>query len=164
MTISSTDCIVKTTTLRAPLERVWRAISNAQEFGTWFGVELDGGFVPGACLRGRIVPTQVDPDVARMQEPHAGTPFEILVERVEPMRLLAFRWHPYAVQPADYAREPMTLVVFELEAVPEGTALKITESGFDAIPLARRAQAFASNEQGWLAQLTLIEKFLSQRP
>ena len=164
MTVPSTDCIIRTTTLRAPQERVWRAISHAQEFGTWFGVELDGAFVPGARISARIVPTKVDPDVARMQEPHVGTPFDIFVERVEPMRLLAFRWHPYAVEPADYSREPTTLVVFELEAVSDGTVLTITESGFDAIPLARRAEAFASNEHGWTTQLTLIEQFLAQRP
>lgn len=164
MTVSSTDCIVKTATLHAPLARVWRAISSAQEFGTWFGVALDGPFVPGTRIAARIVPTKVDPDVARQQEPHVGTPFEIYVEQVEPMRLLSFRWHPYAVDPADCSREPTTLVVFELAPSPQGTVLTITESGFDAIPLARRAEAFASNEHGWTMQLTLIEKFLVQRP
>ena len=98
-----------------------------------------------------------------MQEPYAGTAFEVAIERVEPLRLLAFRWHPYAVEAgADYSSEPTTLAVFELEAATDGTVLTITESGFDAIPLARRAEAFSSNEQGWAIQLTLIDKFLSQ--
>ena len=110
------------------------------------------------------MPTKVDPEVARQQEPHAGTAFEVFVERVEPMDLLAFRWHPYTVGPAEDSAEPTTLVVFELEAAPEGTVLTITESGFDAIPLARRAEAFASNEQGWEAQLTLIDKYLATVP
>lgn len=160
--ISETDRIRKTALLRAPLERVWHAISDARQFGGWFGAEFDGPFVPGARLSGRIVPTQVDADVAKMQEPHAGTKFDIVVERVEPMRLLSFRWHPYAVEAKDYTAEPTTLVEFELTAVPEGTQLTITESGFDGIPLERRAQAFASNEEGWVHQLDLVAKYLAR--
>lgn len=156
-----TDRITKTVRLRAPLERVWHAISDAEQFGTWFGAAFAGPFVPGVRLQGRIVPTQVDPEVARMQEPHAGTPFEVLVERVEPMRRLSFRWHPYAADAKDYSSEPTTLVEFELIPVPDGTQLTITESGFDGIPLERRAKAFASNEQGWSHQIALISKYLT---
>ena len=161
MTIDA-DRIRKTALLHAPLERVWHAISDAQQFGTWFGAELDGPFVAGTRLSGRIVPTQVDADVATMQEPYAGTKFVVFVERVEPMRLLSFRWHPYAVDAKDYATEPTTLVEFELAATPEGTRLTVTESGFDGIPLERRAQAFASNEQGWVHQLALVAKYLTR--
>lgn len=158
-----TDRIVKQVLLRAPLARVWQAISDAQRFGTWFGAEFDGGFVAGARLTGRIVPTQVDPDVAAMQAPYAGTPFEISIERIEPMRLLSLRWHPGAVDPGvDYSQEPTTLVAFELEETDEGTRLTITESGFDAIPLARRAEVFEGNRQGWEAQAGLIGKYLAQ--
>jgi uncharacterized protein YndB with AHSA1/START domain len=157
-----TNRIIKTTVLRARLERVWHAISDAKQFGAWFGAEFDAPFVAGVRLRGRIVPTQVDPDVAKMQEPHAGTTFVVFVERLEPMRLLSFRWHPYAVDAKDYTTEPTTLVEFELTAVPDGTQLTITESGFDDVPLERRAQAFASNEQGWEHQVTLIAKYLAR--
>lgn len=157
-----TDRIEKTIVLRAARDRVWRAISDAKEFGTWFGVEFDGAFAPGARIIGKIHPTRVDPEVAKMQEPYAGMAFEIAVERIEPMRLFSFRWHPSAVDPgADYSKEPTTLVVFELKEVPGGTMLTITESGFDRIPLARRAAAFESNEQGWQAQARLIEKYLA---
>jgi uncharacterized protein YndB with AHSA1/START domain len=159
---TGTDRIEKQVLLRAPRDRVWRAISDAQEFGSWFGVDFDGPFVAGTRLTGRIVPTKVDAEVAKAQEPHRGTAFDCWIDRVEPMRLLSFRWHPYAVEPgADYASEPTTLVAFELEEVAGGTRLTITESGFDQIPLARRAQAFAANESGWTAQLTLIEKYLA---
>jgi uncharacterized protein YndB with AHSA1/START domain len=162
---SSTDRIEKQVLLNAPLERVWRAISDAREFGSWFGVRLDGPFEAGTRLGGRIVPTSVDPEVAEMQKPYEGLPFEISVERIEPMGLLSFRWHPGAVDPeVDYSKEPTTLVVFELEGASGGTWLSITESGFDDIPLARRAQAFAGNEQGWEAQLALIAKYLDSRP
>jgi uncharacterized protein YndB with AHSA1/START domain len=158
---SSTDRIVKTTVLNAPHDRVWRAISDAKEFGTWFGVDIAGSFSPGARLACKIVPTKVDPKVAKSQEPYAGAPFEIVVDKVEPMRLVSFRWHPYGVEATDLSNEPMTLVELALEEVSGGTRLTITESGFDKIPLERRAKAFAANEGGWTAQLELVAKYLA---
>lgn len=160
---TDTDRIEKQILLRAPRERVWRAISNAKEFGTWFGVEFDGQFAPETSISGRIVPTKVDPEVAKSQEPYTGMACDVTVDRMEPMSLFSFRWHPYAVDSdVDYSNEPTTLVVFALEDDPDGTLLTITESGFDRVPLARRAEAFASNEQGWAIQATLIEKYLAQ--
>lgn len=159
----STDRIEKRIVLRAPRERVWNAISNAKQFGTWFGIEFDGEFVAGSPIRGRIVPTQVDAEIAKMQEPYSGTAFYVFVERIEPMRVFAFRWHPYAVDlNKDYTKEPMTLVTFELEEVSGGISLTISESGFDQIPLERRAEAFTSNDQGWTEQAKLIQKYLEQ--
>ncbi len=158
-----TDRIEKKILLRAPRERVWGAISDARQFGTWFGVEFDGEFVAGARLTGKITPSKVDPEVAKSQQPYSGKAFEIEVDRIEPMRLLSFRWHPFAVEPGlDYSKEPATLVAFELEPAAGGTMLTITESGFDRIPLARRAKAFAANDQGWLAQTKLLEKYLAR--
>ncbi len=156
-----TDRIEKRILLRVPLARVWNAISDAKQFGSWFGIEFDSAFVSGARLTGRIRPTTVDPEVAKLQEPHAGRAAAFVIERVEPMRLFSFRWHPFAVDPAvDYSREPMTLVVFELQEQAGGTLLTITESGFDQIPLARRAAAFKANDGGWSHQTKLIEKYL----
>ena len=159
---ATTDRIEKQALLHAPLERVWRAISDSEEFGSWFGMRLDGPFVAGARVGGEIVPTTVDADVAAAQKPYEGQHFDIMVERVEPMRLLAFRWHPGVPDPnADLATEPTTLVVFQLEDRPDGTLLTITESGFDSIPLARRAEALEGNAEGWEAQLMLIGKYLA---
>jgi len=161
-TSQQTDRIEKKILLRAPCQRVWHAISDAQQFGSWFGMRFDGAFAAGARLTGTIAPTTVDDEIAKAQQPHTGMAFEFVVDRIEPPRLFSFRWHPYAVDPGtDYSQEPMTLVVFALEEVPGGTLLTITESGFDQIPLARRAEAFKSNEQGWAAQTMLIEKFLA---
>src|ERR1700691_5180473 len=95
----NTDRIEKRILLRAPHERVWRAISDAKQFGSWFGVAFDGTFVEGARLTGKITPTTVDPEVAKLQEPYAGTPFEFTVDRIEPMRRISFRWHPFAIDP-----------------------------------------------------------------
>ncbi|MCB1058354.1 MAG: SRPBCC family protein [Acidobacteria bacterium] len=162
---SSTDRIQKQVVLHAPLERVWRAITDAREFGGWFGMRLDGPFVAGERVTGEIVPTTADPEVAEHQKPYAGVRFDLFIEDIEPMRRFSYRWHPGAVDPdIDTSKEPTTLVVFELEEVPEGTKLTITESGFDAIPLARRAAVFEQNEMGWEGQLRLIRKYLAQHP
>jgi uncharacterized protein YndB with AHSA1/START domain len=161
----STDRIDKQILLRAPRERVWRAVSDAQAFGTWFGVAFDGPFVEGARLTGRIVPTKMDEKIAKMQEPYTGKAYHWTVERIEPMQRISFRWHPYAIEEGvDYSKEPMTLIEFVLEDAPGGILLKISESGFDQLPLARRAKAFKANEGGWEMQTRLIEKYLAQTP
>lgn len=159
--MSTTDKIEKKLVLRAPQERVWKAISDSKQFGTWFGVEFDGPFVAGRRITGRMTPTKVDAEVAKMQEPHAGMKFDYTVDRIEPMRLFSFRWHPFAIDPkVDYSHEPTTLVTFELAEVPGGTQLTITETGFDRIPLERRAKAFAANEGGWAKQIELVAKYV----
>src|SRR5215471_20468171 len=100
---ADTDRIQKQVILKAPVERVWRAVSDSSRFGEWFGVRFEGPFVAGATIKGKIVPTKVDPEVAKAQEPHVGLPFDCMVDRIEPMALFSFRWHPYAIDPAvDY--------------------------------------------------------------
>jgi uncharacterized protein YndB with AHSA1/START domain len=159
---ANTDRIEQQVLLKAPRERVWRALSEAEQFGAWFGVRFDGPFVAGERLSGHIVPTQVDEEVAAMQAPYEGTPFEWIVERIEPMQRIAFRWHPFAIdKEIDYANEPMTLIVFELHDAPEGILLTVTESGFDKLPPERRAKAFGANEGGWVHQMKLIAKYIA---
>lgn len=157
----NTDRIEKQVLLHAPLQRVWRAISDSAEFGTWFGVKFDQPFAPGAHMRGVVVPTTVNAEVAKAQKPYEGTPFEISIEEMKPERRFSFRWHPFAVElGVDYSAEPTTLVDFMLEETPEGVLLTVTESGFDQIPLARRAKAFSANEGGWSMQVQLIDQYL----
>ena len=156
------DRIEKEVVLRAPLDRVWRAISDADEFGRWFGARFDGPFVAGASVTGVITPTTVDEDVARAQEPHAGKSDTWQIVAVEPQRRLAFRWHPYGVEDdVDYSQEPTTLVEFTLTETNDGVLLRIVESGFDAIPAERRAAAFEANSEGWAAQTELVRKYLA---
>jgi uncharacterized protein YndB with AHSA1/START domain len=158
----STDRIEKRILLHAPLERVWQAVSDSAQFGRWFGVTLSGPFAAGAHLTGQISPTTVDPEVAKLQKPHAGKSVELWVERIEPMQSISFRWHPYAVTPGvDYSKEPTTLIVFRLRALGKDTQLTISESGFEQIPIERRADAFRANDGGWSHQLKLIEKYLA---
>jgi uncharacterized protein YndB with AHSA1/START domain len=142
----ATDRIEKHAQLRAPRARVWRALTNAQEFGQWFGVALQGEFAVGQWVRGNMT-------VAGYEH----LTMEVLVEQMEAEHLFSFRWHPYAVDPeVDYSTEATTLVEFHLEDAPEGTSLTIVESGFDRIPKQRRAEAFRMNEGGWAAQIENI--------
>jgi uncharacterized protein YndB with AHSA1/START domain len=151
MSVTSTDRIEKHVVLRAPRTRVWQALADARAFGQWFGVELAGPIAPGARLTGRIT-----------HEGYEHLPFEITIERMEPERVLAWRWHPNSIEPGvDYSAEPTTLVVFELADTSDGTRLTVVESGFDGIPLSRRAAAYRGNEEGWAGQMAAIERFLS---
>ena len=159
----STDRIEKKILLRAPRKRVWHALPDSAEFGRWFGIKFDGQFAPGALRRGVIVTTTVNAEVAKAQKPYEGLAVEITIEQMEPERLFSFRWHPNAVERGvDYSAEPTTLVVFTLEDVANGVMLTVTESGFDQIPLARRARAFAANEGGWGVMVKVIEEYLGQ--
>jgi uncharacterized protein YndB with AHSA1/START domain len=150
-TTTSKDRIEKQVILDAPRSRVWRALTDVSQFNSWFGVSLATPFEPGAEVTGKIEIKSYEHVTMR-----------IWIEKMEPERYFAFRWHPYAVEPGvDYTAEPTTLVSFTLEEVPEGTKLTIIESGFDAIPASRRAQAFSMNEQGWTGQAENIRKFLA---
>lgn len=154
--------ITKRVHLKAPLERVWQAITDSRQFGHWFGVEVDGPFEAGKDVHGRIVPTRVDEAVAKMQEPYAGMSVVFLVQSIEAMTYFSFRWHPGAIEPGQpYEKEPTTLVEFRLSAHGDGTELIIEESGFENIPLERRTEAFTSNEEGWTHQIRLIEAYLA---
>jgi uncharacterized protein YndB with AHSA1/START domain len=147
----STDRIEKKIVLRATLARVWQAIADAEKFGAWFGVKLAGEFAPGATVTGTIT-----------TKGYEHVPFALTVERVEPQRLLSYRWHPYAIDPAvDYTSEPTTLVELRLEEVAGGTQLTVVESGFDAIPAARRADALRMNDHGWAEQMKNLERYVA---
>ena len=164
MSTAVSDRIEKHVLLRAPLSRVWQALTDASEFGKWFGVRLEGQFKAGTPISGKITPTTVDAEIARMQKPYEGAKFEIVIDRIEPKKLFSFRWHPFGLDPkVDYSKEPMTLVEFKLADAPGGVMLTVTESGFDKIPLERRAQAFSGNEEGWALVVKLIEKYVARQ-
>lgn len=152
MTMTDTDRIEKKVQLKAPQSRVWRAIANAQEFGEWFKVKLEGQFAEGRTIRGGIL----HPGYEHMT-------MDMMIEKIEPERYFSYRWHPYPIDPkVDYSQEPTTLVEFRLEEANGGTALTIVESGFDRIPLARRSEAYRMNDQGWTGQVKAIEKYVSK--
>ena len=146
----TTDRIEKRFDVAAQRSRVWRAISDAAEFGTWFGMKLDGPFRAGATVLGRITIPGYE---------HVS--LEIQVERIEPETYFSYRWHPYAVDPkVDYSTEPTTLVEFRLEETAGGTVVMITESGFDRLPSSRRAEAFRMNDAGWTGQAKKLASYV----
>jgi uncharacterized protein YndB with AHSA1/START domain len=148
------DRIEKIIELRAPVSRVWRALTDYREFGTWFRVRLEGPFVPGETARGQIA----YPGYEHLR-------WEAVVQKMEPERLFSFTWHPYAVDPnEDYSKEPPTLVEFTLEETATGTRLRIVESGFDRIPAKRRNEAFRMNDHGWSIQSENIARHVEQTP
>jgi uncharacterized protein YndB with AHSA1/START domain len=155
--------IEKSVLLRAPLDKVWRAVTDAEEFGRWFGVRFDGPFVVGQPVTATITPTSVDPEVAKRQEPHAGTTSAWHVVAMEPRRRFAYRWHPFPGGPGlgdGHDAEPTTLVEFTLSETQGGVLLTITESGFENIPEARRSSSFEANSEGWAAQTDLVRRYL----
>lgn len=148
------DRIEKQIELKAQISRVWRALTDYKEFGEWFRVKLDGPFVPGQVSRGHIT----YPGYEHLK-------WEAVVQKMEPERLFSFTWHPYAVDPKiDYSKETPTLVEFRLEAIPGGTLLVVTESGFDKVPSNRRLEAFRRNDGGWAEQVKNIENYVAQKP
>ena len=148
------DRIEKEIELKAPVSRVWRALTDYREFGEWFRVKLEGPFVAGQVAEGFI--TWPGYEHLRM---------EVVVQKIEPEQYFSYTWHPYALDPKiDYSKETPTLVEFTLEKTAKGTLLKVTESGFDKIPSERRLEAFRMNENGWAQQLKNVESYVAERP
>jgi uncharacterized protein YndB with AHSA1/START domain len=146
-----TDRIVKRALFKAPISKVWAAIGDARQFGAWFRMAIDGDFVAGTQVRGRVTYPGYEHLTA-----------ELFIERVDPPHLLSYRWHPYAVDPGvDYSQEPTTLVEFRLTEVGGGTEVVITESGFERIPEHRRAEAFRMNDGGWAEQIQNLERHVT---
>lgn len=146
----STDRVERSVTIHAPASRVWAALADSGEFGAWFGARLAGPFVPGATVRGVITTPGYE-----------GHPMALFVERVEPERLLSFRWHAYPVESGDYTDVPTTLVELRVEARGATTEVTVVESGFDALPPGRREEASRSNAGGWEIQLGNIARHVA---
>ena len=152
------DRIEKRIELKAPISRVWRALTDHREFGEWFRVRLDGPFVPGQVSRGQMT-----------YPGYEHVKWEAVIEKMDHERLFSFRWpHPRSLEkadaPQDYSGEPTTLVEFRLEKTASGTLLVLTESGFDQLPVDRRLKVFRENEGGWTEQLKNIENYVAQKP
>jgi uncharacterized protein YndB with AHSA1/START domain len=144
--------IEKRIELKAPVSRVWRALTDYREFGDWFRVKLERPFVAGQESRGNITYPGYEHVV-----------WTAVVQKMEPERLFSFTWHPYAVDPSvNYSKETPTLVEFRLEKAGSGTLLVLTESGFDNVPTERRSEAFRRNEGGWTEQMKNIEAHVTQ--
>ena len=154
MDTTSNDRIEKQIELNAPVARVWRALTDHEEFGAWFKVDLEAPFAPGQTTRGKITYPGYEHLV-----------MEVVVQRMEPERLFSFHWYPTGDDPdTDLSKETPTLVEFKLERLGDGTLLKLSESGFDALPAARRDELFRRNEGGWAGQMKNIECYVTNNP
>ncbi|MDB5802320.1 MAG: hypothetical protein JWL63_3259 [Rhodocyclales bacterium] len=150
-TPASTDRIERSVVIQAPRDRVWKALSNAETFGTWFGANLKGQqFVPGQRTQGPLT-------IANLEH----VKFDVIVERVEPKNMMSYRWHPAALDPSmDYEQEPRTLVTFTLADLPGNqTRLTVVETGFDNVPPNRRLEAFRMNSNGWGWQADNVKRY-----
>jgi uncharacterized protein YndB with AHSA1/START domain len=150
--------IEKQIELKAPVARVWRALTDHREFGQWFRVALEGPVLVGQVTRGRILYPGYEHIV-----------WEGLIEKMEPERLFSFTWpqiqcHDKERYSADYSRAPRTLVEFRLEPSATGTMLTVIESGFESVPAAWRADALRGNDGGWTQQMKNIENYVTEKP
>lgn len=149
--MKNTDRIEKQILLRASKSRVWRALTDADEFGAWFRVKLEGRFAVGQRIRGKIT-----------YPGYEHLTMDVTVERMDEEKLFSFRWHPDALDPkVDYSKEPTTLIEFRLEEAEGGTRLTVSESGFDQLPPERRETAFRDNEKGWSIQMENIKRHVA---
>jgi uncharacterized protein YndB with AHSA1/START domain len=138
--------------IQAPRAKVWKALTDVNEFTKWLGVSADGPFVPGARVKMSVT-----------SDDYAGMVFYVTIEKMEPMELFSWRWHPGSAEPnIDYSKEPMTLVEFRLQDEAAGTRVTVVESGFEAISLARRAKVFEENVSGWEYQMAALEKYVRE--
>jgi uncharacterized protein YndB with AHSA1/START domain len=152
----ATDRIEKRIELKAPISRVWRALTDYKEFGEWFRVKLEGPFAVGQVSRGQIT-----------YPGYEHVKWQAHVEKMEPEWLFSFTW-PHAKSLAkadyspDYSKEPTTLVEFRLEKTTNGTLLVVTESGFDKLPSDRWEKAYRGNEGGWTEQMKNIDDYVAK--
>jgi uncharacterized protein YndB with AHSA1/START domain len=149
---TSTDRIERKIVLKVSRARVWRALTSIEEFNSWFAVKLQGThFTAGRTFSGPVT--------------HPGYEhiiMEVTIEKIEPERLMSWRWHPNAIDPKmDYSGEPTSLVEFQLQDAVGGTLLTVVESGIDKIPVERRLQVFRMNSEGWKIQMQNIEKYVA---
>ncbi|MEM7385723.1 MAG: SRPBCC family protein [Verrucomicrobiota bacterium] len=137
------DSIEKTLELKAPVARVWRALTDHEEFGQWFRVRIDRPFVVGELSTGQITHPGCDHMI-----------WKVRVNAMEHERLFSYSWCPLAEgSDYDFESEPKTLVEFTLEPADGGTRLVIRESGFRALPNgAPRIDALRRNTEGWTGQ------------
>ena len=144
--------IDRTIKIDAPVERVWRALTNAEDLSSWFQVRIEGTIAPGSD----VWMTSVHPD-------HAGQRFPVKIAEMAPPHRLVWQWHPGAVDPnVDYSREPRTTVTFALAPTDGGTLLTVSETGFNEISLARRAKAYQDNSQGWAEVLVWLQRYAQE--
>lgn len=135
----------------APIDQVWHAVANNAGISGWFGTRFDDPFVAGQTAHGTVV-----------YPGYEGLKLEIDIEQIREPELFSFRWHSHAADPEqDYSAEPKNLVEFRLRPADGGTRVTVRESGFDAMPADRAADAYAAHTEGWPMQLGKLAEHLT---
>lgn len=152
--MSPLNQIQRSTFIRAPRSRVWRALTDIGEFCRWFSAETEEpAFRPGAHIKIR----------STYPGPYYKMEFSVDVEEMVPEQTFSWRWHPGTRDPGeDLSGEPPTLVTFTLEDADGGTRITVTEMGFDRLFESRRARVLEQNESGWKHQMASIERYISE--
>jgi uncharacterized protein YndB with AHSA1/START domain len=136
--------IEKDVLIDAPVDVVWRVITEPEQIVRWFSDEADIDLRPGGD--GRLVF-------------RSGESYQLQVEAVEPPHRFAFRW----VQPQGSVARPenSTLVEFTLEPEGSGTRLRVVESGFDKVDWSdeRKARYIERHTDGWTRLLERLRDF-----
>ncbi len=133
------DRVEKVVDLAAPVARVWRALTDHNEFGEWFRVRLDNPFKVGATTTGVMT-----------SPGHEHMNWVSVTEQMDHERLFAFSWPPSAIDPdTEYEKGAKVRVEFRLEPSESGTRLTITETGFQQFPETKRLEVLRSNVEGW---------------
>ncbi|MFI6284631.1 SRPBCC domain-containing protein [Streptomyces sp. NPDC051018] len=137
------NTIEREVVLRHPVERVWTALTTAEGLSQWFGSVAEIDLRPGGRAFFRWEEFD-DESVAT-------------IEAVDPPRRFAFWWGIGSLPEGGAAR---TLVEFTLEPVPEGTRLRLVESGFARVAEEVALAAHRSNSQGWDTELAELGTYL----
>jgi uncharacterized protein YndB with AHSA1/START domain len=159
----SEDRIEKHVVIRAPRDRVWKALTDSKEFGRWFGVRFEGPFAPGRSVRGVITPSELATPEETAGHPYLGKPMVFQIERLDPPHRFSYRWQPIEGRKSIEAEDgPSTLVEFTLEETKDGTQLTVVETGFSAIPATHRKAAYESHDGGWTVQVDRVRVHIEQ--
>jgi uncharacterized protein YndB with AHSA1/START domain len=134
------DEVRKELTTAARRERVWQALTDADQIVRWFSdkaVKVD--LRPGGSIR---------------FEWEGGEYDDATIDTVEEPTRFAFEWHG-----AGFA-EPSTLVEFTLEEVEGGTRVVVVERGFSKVGAEKRETAWKDNDGGWTKELGELKEYL----
>jgi uncharacterized protein YndB with AHSA1/START domain len=149
MNIDELSRIDRQIEIAAPIDRVWRALTNPAELSAWFQVTIEGEIAAGKEVQ------MTTTHLAKNQQS-----FRVLFVELDAPRKFVWQWHPGMKDPqVDYSKEPRTTVTFTLEQHGRGTRVSVAETGFDAISLDRRAKVHQDNSGGWSTVLVWLKNF-----
>jgi len=142
------DTIVREITVKAPKERVYKAITDPKQIVTWFPDAIEGTLEVG------------ERPIFNFGK-HGKN--QIYVEAANPYDYFAYRWVPGSNNvTGDVLTVPNTLVEFRIETSEGMTKVTLTESGFASLPAEVAQKSFEQNSGGWEFMISRLEKILNE--